>query len=115
MATVTQRPVKEKNPETELELQTNPLDGNRNPLQVLLFLFMQKLIVAGTKGPLEMADMFALPHHDLSTQTWKRVEKEFERERNSITEADTVKRAAPCAPWQPDGHSMDLVTIWSLI
>jgi ATP-binding cassette subfamily C (CFTR/MRP) protein 1 len=91
MATVAQRPVKEKNPETELELQTNPLDGNRNPLQVLLFLFMQKLIVAGTKGPLEMADMFALPHHDLSTQTWKRVEKEFERERNSITEAERKK------------------------
>ena len=78
----------EKNPEKELNLKRNPLDDTKNPLKILLFLFMQDLIVLGTKRPLEMADMFSLPHHDLSAQTWKRVGKEFDREMKSITEEE---------------------------
>ena len=93
---------RKKNPETELELQRNPLDGNKNIFQVFLFLFMQKLIVNGAKNALEMKDMYALPHHDRTAQMWKRIEKEFEKERNSITaeERKKVKETDYTSGWR---------------
>ena len=94
MASV-QQSKKEKpdDPNKELNLRQNPLDNNKNPFNVLLFFFIQPLIVLGTKKALEMSDMIRLPFSDLTAQAWKRLETQIERERKLITDEERKKVA----------------------
>ena len=81
------------NPDRELNLVQNPLDKSFNPLNVLLFLFIQPLVVLGSKRPLEMADMIRLPHSDQTQQAWKRLEATLEAEKKLITDEERKKVA----------------------
>jgi ABC-type multidrug transport system fused ATPase/permease subunit len=84
---------KPDDPNKELNLRQNPLDNNKNPFNVLLFFFIQPLIVLGTKKALEMSDMIRLPFSDLTAQAWKRLETQIERERKLITDEERKKVA----------------------
>ena len=84
---------KAEDPNKELNLRQNPLDNNKNPFNVLLFFFIQPLIVLGTKKALEMSDMIRLPFSDLTAQAWKRLETQIERERKLITDEERKKVA----------------------
>eukprot|EP00944_MAST-04C_sp_MAST-4C-sp1_P015843 g15843.t1 len=81
------------NPDRELNLVQNPLDKSFNPLNVLLFLFIQPLIVLGSKRPLEMADMIRLPHSDQTQQAWKRLKATLDAEKKLITDGERKKVA----------------------
>jgi ATP-binding cassette, subfamily C (CFTR/MRP), member 1 len=82
-----------ENGDSELQLRKNPLDTNRNPFSVLMFFFVQPLIVLGTKKVLEMSDMIRLPYSDLTAQAWKRLDGHLERERKSISQEEREKVA----------------------